>query len=148
MTTARPAVGRECVVAVAASVPRLAVGRWPHPRQVGVTRARASDGRVSELAAKLIAMSSGIPTGMLVRMRTTMNLPDPLMRRVRLLADGSNRTVTSVVEQALRELLARREDLREDDELLPTYGSPANRPLVDIDDRDQLYAALDGEHLR
>jgi plasmid stability protein len=85
---------------------------------------------------------------MLVCMRTTMNLPDSLMRQVRARADSAHRTVTSLVEQALRELLARDQDPRESEELLPTYGSPGTRPLVDIDDRDQLYAALDAERLR
>ena len=82
---------------------------------------------------------------MLVCMRTTMNLPDSLMRSVRARADSTHRTVTSLVEQALRELLARDQDLRESEELLPTYGSTSTRPLVDIDDRDQVYAALDAE---
>jgi len=84
-------------------------------------------------------------SGMLVCMRTTMNLPDSLMRSVRARADSTHRTVTSLVEQALRELLARDEDLRESEEMLPTYGSTSTRPLVDIDDRDQVYAALDAE---
>ncbi len=77
-----------------------------------------------------------------------MNLPDSLMRQVRRRADASHRTVTSLVEQALRELLARDADLLETEEVLPTYGSPSTRPLVDIDDRDQLYAALDAERVR
>jgi hypothetical protein len=53
--------------------------------------------------------------------------------------------VTSIVEQALRELLARDEGVPEKDGLLPTYGAPGSHPLVDIDDRDALYAALDAE---
>ncbi len=88
-----------------------------------------------------------VSTGMLVCMRTSMNLPDSLMRQVRARADSSHRTVTSLVEQALRELLARDEG-SESEEVLPTYGSSGTRPLVDIDDRDQLYAALDAERLR
>ncbi|MGS0687740.1 ribbon-helix-helix protein, CopG family [Nakamurella sp. GG22] len=81
-------------------------------------------------------------------MRTTINLSDSLMREVRVLAESSNRTVTSLVEQALLEFLARDADLREDEEVLPTYGSPSTRPLVDIDDRNRLYATLDAEHFR
>ena len=51
----------------------------------------------------------------------------------------------SIVEQALRELLARDEGVPEKDDLLPTYRAPGSHPLVDIDDRDTLYAALDAE---
>lgn len=74
-----------------------------------------------------------------------MNLPDSLMQKVRAQADSTHRTVTSLVEQALREMLARDQDVRGSEELLPTYGSPSTRPLVDLDDHDQLYAALDAE---
>jgi hypothetical protein len=78
-------------------------------------------------------------------MRTTMNLPDSLMMQVRRRAERDRRTVTSVVEQALRELLARDEGVPGKDDLLPTYRAPGSHPLVDIDDRDALYAALDAE---
>ena len=79
-------------------------------------------------------------------MRTTMNLSDSLMQQVRKRAESDRRTVTSIVEQALRELLARDEGVPEKDGPLPTYGVPGSHPLVDIDDRDALYAALDAEH--
>ena len=74
-----------------------------------------------------------------------MNLPDSLMQQVRKRAEIDRRTVTSIVEQALRELLARDEGVPEKDDLLPTYRAPGSHPLVDIDDRDTLYAALDAE---
>ena len=85
---------------------------------------------------------------MVVCMRTTMNLPDSLMQQVRARADSTHRTATSLVEQALREFLSREQDLLGSEELLPTYGSRNTLPLVDIDDRDQVYAALDAEHAR
>ena len=74
-----------------------------------------------------------------------MNLPDSLMQQVRRRAESDRRTVTSLVEQALRELLARQEGVPENEDELPTYASPGSHPLVDIDDRDALYAALDAE---
>ncbi len=74
-----------------------------------------------------------------------MNLPDSLMQQVRKRAESDHRTVTSLVEQALRELLARDEGVPEEDGVLPTYGTPGSHPLVDIDDHDALYAALDAE---
>jgi len=76
-----------------------------------------------------------------------MNLPDSLMSQVRKRADRDHRTVTSLVEQALRELLARDRSKFESEKVLPTYGAPGSRPLVDIDDRDAVYAALDSKSL-
>lgn len=67
------------------------------------------------------------------------------MRQARQRAEADHRTVTSLVEQALRELLARDQTVREVEELLPTYGAPGSRALVDVDDRDALYVALDAE---
>ena len=84
---------------------------------------------------------------MLICMRTTMNLPDSLMQQVRQRAERDRRTVTSLVEQALRELLMREDVVTEEIELLPTYGAPGSHELIDIDDRDALYAALDAEGL-
>lgn len=74
-----------------------------------------------------------------------MNLPDSLMRQVHQRAEADHRTVTSLVERALRELLARDQSVPEVEELLPTYGAPGSRALVDVDDRDALYAALDAD---
>lgn len=75
----------------------------PVPAVGGVTGVPGPAGRVSELLL-LITMCSCISTGMLLGMRTTMTLSDSLMREVRVLAESSDRTVTSLVEQALREL--------------------------------------------
>ena len=123
-------------------------------RHVDKVRCRGGTGReavaIAQLQPSLCShptMCSCISVGMLVCMRTTMNLPDSLMQKVRARADSTHRTVTSLVEQALRELLARDQGPRESEEVLPTYGSPTTRPLVDIDDRDQLYSALDAERL-
>jgi hypothetical protein len=41
------------------------------------------------------------------RVRTTTNPPDSLMCQIRKRADRDNRTITSMVEQARRKLLAR-----------------------------------------
>ena len=81
-------------------------------------------------------------------MGVTLNLPASLMQQVRKRAESDRRTVTSVVEQAIRELLARDEGCSENEGDLPTSGAPGSQPLVDIDDRDALYSALDAERSR
>jgi plasmid stability protein len=80
---------------------------------------------------------------MLVRMRTTMNLPDGLMDEVRNRARDSGRTVTSVVEEALRAFLDREPEPDPDFEPLPTWGTPGGRMLVDLEDKEALWAILD-----
>ena len=72
----------------------------------------------------------------------TMNLPDGLLEQVRARAAASGRTTTSLVEEALR-LLLQTPDARSETTLVPTYGKPGGRLLVDIEDRDALWAALD-----
>ena len=75
-------------------------------------------------------------------MRTTMNLPDALMEQVRARAAASGRTTTSLVEEALRMLLETSGTGAPSREL-PAYGNPDGRFLVDLEDRDALWAALD-----
>jgi Mn-dependent DtxR family transcriptional regulator len=77
-------------------------------------------------------------------MRTTMNLPDSLLERARRKAEEEGRTVTSLVEEALRDLLSR-PTARPEVEPLPTDGIPNGRMLVDIDDKDALWEVLDAD---
>jgi plasmid stability protein len=79
---------------------------------------------------------------MLICMRTTINLPDGLAEAVKRRAADEGRTFTSVVEEALRDLLARATAERERT-LLPTFGTPGGHILVDLDDREAVWAALD-----
>jgi plasmid stability protein len=67
-------------------------------------------------------------------MRTTINLPDDLLRDTKQLAASTGRTLTRVVEDALRAALARRERPADRPAVhVPTApGRPA--PGVDIDD--------------
>ena len=80
---------------------------------------------------------------MVVCMRTTMNLPDGLMEAVKERATTSGRTVTSVVEEALRLFLAGEPANDSENRPFPTWGSPGDRILVDLEDKDALWAALD-----
>ena len=52
--------------------------------------------------------------------------------------------MTSLVEEALRELLAEHRE-RPMAPALPNDGEPGGRFLVDIDDKDALWAAIDAD---
>ncbi len=81
---------------------------------------------------------------MLVCMRTTMNLPDGLLEQVKARAQASGRTTTSVVEEALRLLLAQATPVAPR-RPMPIYGTPdTNGMLIDILDKDALWEVLDG----
>ena len=68
-------------------------------------------------------------------MRTTINLPDELIAQIKKLAAASHSTVTAVIEDALREALARRRRARRHERVtLRTYGKQGLLPGVDIDD--------------
>ena len=84
---------------------------------------------------------------LLVCVRTTINLPDALAEAARAKASAEGRTFTSVVEEGLRAVLARQPD---DDAAieLPTFGESSQQPLVELDDPDALWAALDADGAR
>ena len=68
--------------------------------------------------------------------RTTLRLDDELLTQAKELAGRTNRTLTSLIEDALREVLAREADHLDHSAKplnLPTYGGGWIRPGVDID---------------
>jgi hypothetical protein len=68
-------------------------------------------------------------------MRTTIRLDDHLLSEAKQLAARTNRTLTSVIEEALRELLGRRrEDVPREPVVLPTFGGQGLQAGVDLDD--------------
>lgn len=75
--------------------------------------------------------------------RTTVRLPENLMREVKKLAAETDRTLTAVIEDALRETLERRLKKRPAPTRLPTDGEGGLRPGVDLDDRRALQEILD-----
>ncbi len=87
------------------------------------------------------------PTCMLGCMRTTVNLPDALLLAVKQRAMRDGRTVTSVLEEALRDLLTK-EQRAHSRPPLPTDGQPHGRLLVDLLDKEALGAALDADGVR
>lgn len=78
---------------------------------------------------------------MLVCMRTTINLPDALAEAAKARAASEGRTFTSVVEEGLRAVLAAEPTIAP--VKLPAYGAPDGKVLVDLADREALWAALD-----
>lgn len=77
---------------------------------------------------------------MIMHMRTTLILPDHLVRELRRRAAQQGATLTAVVAETLRRGL---------DTLAPAEVQPLPRhdlgaALVDVSDRDALYRAMDG----
>ena len=78
---------------------------------------------------------------MVNHMKTTLNIDDSIMARLKQEAAQRGCTMSQLVESALRLLFQsqkRRPELRP----LPTFKSGG--PLVDIADRDALYQAMEG----
>ena len=81
---------------------------------------------------------------MFICMRTSLNLDDELLRSLKKKAAEMGRTMTELVEEALREMLSR------DSEPPEIHGFPwvtvrgSIRPGIDITDRDSLLEAMEG----
>jgi plasmid stability protein len=80
---------------------------------------------------------------MVLCVRTTINLPDGLAEAAKRRAARDGRTFTSLVEEGLRRVLA--DESPPAPVALPAYGDPTGRLLVDVADRDALWAALDAD---
>jgi plasmid stability protein len=74
-------------------------------------------------------------------MKTTLNIDDGVMARLKREAARSGRTMSELVETALRLLLQARPESVELP-VLPSFSSGG--ALVDIADRDALYGAMEG----
>lgn len=75
-------------------------------------------------------------------MRTTVNIDDDLLAEAKILAARTSRSLGSVVEDALREMLSRADQNLERNFRLQTHGSGGLRPGVDLDDKEALADAL------
>jgi hypothetical protein len=77
-------------------------------------------------------------------MRTTIRLDDDLLIEVKQLAARSDRTLTSVVEDALREMLARQRKTEERTPVrLTTVSGGGLQPGVDLDDSAALLSLME-----
>lgn len=79
---------------------------------------------------------------MLRHMRTSMNLPDSLLEAARERAAQEGRSVTSLMEEALRSLLEAPATPPHPPKL-PTWSG--GRLLVDLEDKDALWEILDSD---
>ncbi|HZN44997.1 MAG TPA: hypothetical protein VFB56_06690 [Nitrospiraceae bacterium] len=74
-------------------------------------------------------------------MKTTLNIDDAIMARLKREAVQQRRTMSELVEMALR-LLFQTQKSRRSLPPLPSFKS--GKHLVDIADRDALYRAMEG----
>ena len=78
---------------------------------------------------------------MVSHMKTTLNINDTVMTQLKREAARQGRTMSELVEMALR-LLFRSQRKRRDLPPLPTFHSGGT--LVDVADRDAVYRAMEG----
>ena len=78
---------------------------------------------------------------MVYHMKTTLNIDQSVMAQLKREAARQGRTMSELVETALR-MLFRSSKKREDLPPLPAFRSGGT--LVDVADRDALYQAMDG----
>ena len=76
-------------------------------------------------------------------MRTTIRLPDDLLRKAREYAARNGKTLTAVIEEALRRHLAPLHRADRDRPPLPTYGGSGLLPGVDLDDTSALFDLME-----
>jgi len=78
---------------------------------------------------------------MVCHMKTTLNINETVMAQLKREAARQERTMSELVEMALR-LLFRSQRKREELPPLPTFHSGGT--LVDVADREALYGAMEG----
>ena len=76
-------------------------------------------------------------------MRTTLDIADPVLREVKAIHKREGRSMGAIVSELLVEALAHRRSSRS----RPTFRwiSREMRALVDLSDKEAVYAALDAE---
>ena len=84
---------------------------------------------------------------MLWRMRTTVRLDERLLAEVKQHAQASNKTLTLVIEDALREMLARRRVCKKRARVrLKTVKGKGVRPGIDLDDSAALVELMEASN--
>lgn len=78
-------------------------------------------------------------------MRTTIDINDQLLQQAKLRAANTNRTLTSIVEDALRRFLQKAPAARQKSKRpMPVDGSGGVLPGVDLDNTSSLLDRMDG----
>lgn len=78
-------------------------------------------------------------------LRTTVRLPPPLMAQAKKLARETDRTLTKVIEDALRVAVARRRRPKPRTVTIVTFKGNGVQPGVDLDDTSALLDLMDGD---
>jgi len=79
-------------------------------------------------------------------MRTTIRLDDQLLIEVKQLAARTDRTITAVIEDALREMLARQRQTQNKEPVqLVTVRGHGLQPGVDLDDTASLLDLMESD---
>jgi Arc/MetJ family transcription regulator len=82
----------------------------------------------------------------LMRMRTTVRLDPHLLAEAKRVAASSGRTLTSVIDDALRESLSRQRTPRKvSNGKLPTFRGQGLHPGVNLDDTAALIELMEGD---
>lgn len=79
----------------------------------------------------------------LMRMRTTVDVPDDLLREAKARAGRSGRTLSQVVADALRGSFARGTEAQAEPPNLPTFRGGGLQPGVDLDDSAALLESME-----
>lgn len=80
---------------------------------------------------------------MVFHMKTTLLIDDGVMKRLRQEAARTGKTLSELVEAALRSMLDH-DKTRPSQNLLPLPSFHGGSPRVDIADREALYQAMEG----
>lgn len=81
---------------------------------------------------------------MVIHMKTTLNIDDTVMRRLREEAARQGRTMSELVEAGLRRILAEPEPEAGAAPLPPLPRWKSGGATVDVADRDALYEVMEG----
>lgn len=77
-------------------------------------------------------------------MRTTIRLDDKLLHQVKIFAARSGKSLTSVIEDALREMLSRQNAQKQRKPVkLPTFKGDGLQPGIDLDDSAALLEIME-----
>jgi plasmid stability protein len=78
-------------------------------------------------------------------MRTTIRINDELLKKAKIRAAETDRSLTEVIEDALRKAIDNfDEDIESRDITIPTAGEGGMQPGVDLDDTSSLFDKIDG----